>query len=44
MTMSPIVRVRVLGSIVIVLAFVAGIVTGMAIERRLQAEPGLQKN
>ena len=34
MTMSPIVRVRVLGSIVIVLAFVAGIVTGMAIERR----------
>jgi hypothetical protein len=33
MTMSPIVRARVLGSVVIVLAFVAGIVTGMAIDR-----------
>ena len=34
MTMSSIMRARVLGSVVIVLAFVAGIATGMAIERR----------
>ena len=34
MSMSPIVRSRVLGSVVIVLAFVAGIATGVAIERR----------
>ena len=34
MTISPIVRARWLGFLVVVLAFVAGIVTGMAIERR----------
>ncbi len=39
MTMSAIVRARVLGSLVVVLAFVAGIATGVAIERR--PRPGL---
>ena len=39
MSMSPIVRARVLGSVVIVLAFVAGIVTGMAIDR--SPRPGI---
>ena len=34
MTMSPIARARLLGSVLIVLAFVAGIATGMAIDRR----------
>src|SRR5690349_24310048 len=34
MTVSSIVRARLLGSVVVVLAFVAGIVAGMAIERR----------
>jgi hypothetical protein len=39
MTMSAIVRARVLGSLVVVLAFVAGIATGVAVERR--PRPGL---
>ena len=34
MTTSPIVRARVLGSIVVVVAFVAGVFTGMAIKSR----------
>ena len=34
MTMSPIVRARVLGSALIALAFVAGVATGVAFERR----------
>jgi hypothetical protein len=34
MTMSPIVRARLLGALVVVLAFVAGVVTGIAFERR----------
>lgn len=34
MSMSPIMRARILGSIVIALAFVAGIATGVAFERR----------
>ena len=34
MTMSPIVRARLLGSLVVALAFVAGVVTGVAVERR----------
>jgi Spy/CpxP family protein refolding chaperone len=34
MTPSAIVRARVLGSLVVALAFVAGVVTGMAVERR----------
>ena len=34
MTMSPIVRARVLGSLVVLLAFVAGVATGMAYQRR----------
>ena len=34
MTMSPMVRARLLGSLVVVLAFVAGIATGMTIQRR----------
>jgi hypothetical protein len=33
MTMSTIVRARLLGSLVVALAFVAGVVTGMAVER-----------
>src|SRR5690349_15015315 len=37
MTMSPIVRARLLGSLVVVLAFVAGVMTGVAIERRPRA-------
>jgi Spy/CpxP family protein refolding chaperone len=39
MTMSPIVRARLLGSLVVVLAFAAGAMTGLAIERR--PRPGL---
>lgn len=34
MTMSPIVRARLLGSLVVVLAFVAGVATGIAFQRR----------
>jgi hypothetical protein len=34
MTMTPIVRARLLGAVVVVLAFVAGVVTGVAVERR----------
>jgi hypothetical protein len=34
MTMSPLARARVLGSIVVVVAFVAGVFTGMAIKPR----------
>lgn len=34
MTMSPMVRARVLGAAVVVLAFVAGLATGMTIQRR----------
>ena len=34
MTMSPMFRARLLGSVVVVLAFVAGVATGMAIQRR----------
>jgi hypothetical protein len=34
MTLSPIARSRLLGSLVVVLAFVAGIATGVAFERR----------
>ena len=34
MTVSPIVRARILGSLVVVIAFVAGVMTGLAIERR----------
>jgi Spy/CpxP family protein refolding chaperone len=34
MTMSPIVRARLLGSLVVALAFVAGVMTGLAVERR----------
>lgn len=34
MTMSPIVRARLLGSLVVVLAFVAGVATGIAYQRR----------
>ena len=34
MTTAPIVRARVLGSIVVVVAFVAGVFTGMAIKSR----------
>jgi hypothetical protein len=34
MTMSPIVRARLLGALVVVLAFVAGVATGIAFERR----------
>jgi uncharacterized membrane protein len=37
MTMSPIVRARLLGSLVVLLAFVAGIATGMAYARRPRA-------
>lgn len=39
MTTSPFVRARLLGALVVVLAFAAGVVTGMAIERR--PRPGL---
>ena len=39
MTMSPTARARVLGSLLVALAFVAGIVTGMAIGAR--PRPGL---
>jgi hypothetical protein len=39
MSMSPIVRARVLGSAVIVLAFVAGVATGMAFDR--SPRPGI---
>jgi hypothetical protein len=39
MTMSPIVRARLLGSLVVVLAFAAGVMTGFAVERR--PRPGL---
>ncbi|HUQ82856.1 MAG TPA: hypothetical protein VM076_17020 [Gemmatimonadaceae bacterium] len=34
MTMSPIVRARLLGSLVVILAFVAGVATGIAYQRR----------
>ena len=34
MTMSPIVRVRVLGLLVVAVAFIAGVATGIAIDRR----------
>jgi hypothetical protein len=34
MTLSPIVRSRLLGSLVVALAFVAGVATGVALERR----------
>ena len=34
MTMSAIVRARLLGALVVALAFVAGVVTGVAVERR----------
>ena len=34
MTMSPIVRARLLGSLVVVVAFVAGVFTGMALRKR----------
>jgi len=34
MTMSTIVRARLLGSLVVALAFVAGVATGIAVERR----------
>jgi len=37
MTMSPIVRVRLLGFLVVALAFVAGIATGVAYQRRPRA-------
>jgi Spy/CpxP family protein refolding chaperone len=37
MTMSPIVRARLLGSLVVALAFVAGVMTGLAVERRPRA-------
>lgn len=37
MTMSPIVRARLLGSLVVVLAFGAGVMTGVAVERRPRA-------
>ena len=37
MTLSPVARSRLLGSLVVVLAFVAGVATGMAIERRPRA-------
>ena len=39
MTMSPIVRVRLLGALVVVLAFAAGVMTGVAVEQR--PRPGL---
>jgi hypothetical protein len=39
MTMSPMVRARLLGFLVVVLAFVAGVATGMTIQRR--SRPGL---
>ena len=39
MTLSAIVRARLLGSLVVVLAFVAGVMTGLAVERR--PRPGL---
>ena len=34
MTMSPMLRARLLGSVVVVLAFVAGAAAGMAVQRR----------
>ena len=37
MTMSPIVRARLLGSLVVALAFAAGVMTGFAVERRPRA-------
>jgi hypothetical protein len=37
MTMSPIIRARLLGSLVVALAFVAGVMTGLAVERRPRA-------
>ena len=37
MTGSPIARARILGSLVVVLAFIAGVMTGLAIERRPRA-------
>jgi hypothetical protein len=37
MTMSPIVRARLLGSLVVVAAFAAGVATGMAYHRRPRA-------
>ena len=37
MTGSPIARARILGSLVVVLAFVAGLMTGLAVERRPRA-------
>lgn len=39
MTLSPFVRSRLLGSVVVALAFIAGVATGIAIERR--PRPGL---
>ena len=39
MTMSPIVRARLLGSLVVALAFAAGVMTGVAVARR--PRPGL---
>jgi hypothetical protein len=39
MTMSPIVRARLLGALVVALAFGAGVMTGLAVERR--PRPGL---
>ena len=40
MTMSPMLRARLLGSAVVALAFVAGVATGMAVERR--PRPGVR--
>ena len=37
MTISPIVRARLLGSLVVALAFVAGVMTGLALDRRPRA-------
>ena len=37
MTMSPIVRARLLGSLVVALSFAAGVMTGFAVERRPRA-------
>ena len=37
MTVTAIVRARLLGSLVVVLAFVAGVITGVAVERRPRA-------
>jgi hypothetical protein len=37
MTMSPMTRARLLGSLVVVLAFIAGVATGMTVQRRPRA-------